>query len=256
MSLRRFSSEYLRLCDEWFNTIETNENWIDLGPVGEGESRSIRVQSELTKIVAVAKPGPEIASSVECRAAHEKIAFDLAHSLELLVPPVVLWSEGLGNTYVRGRNISAWAFPQSQQWNAATNLLTPELINSASDIFSAMRVFHTWISDSDRKSDHTQVDLNSQNGKLGVSFIDHAFSLSQQWKLPDAPNGACPVYMPTPENHVTLKWMITRIEALADTEIERLVNRIPVAYLPEAERGLILSNLITRRQNLNTILSL
>jgi hypothetical protein len=184
------------------------------------------------------------------------MAFDLAHRLDLPVPPVILWGKDMGH-YVRGRSISAWAFPRAAKWDEAhrLGLLTPELIASAGPVVSAMRVFHTWISDTDRKSDHTQVDLDSAD-VLGVSFIDHAFSMSYQWKQPDAQIGACPRYMPAPEDQGTMLQVVELISRIPDVEIERIVNRIPAGYLPPAERQHILDNLKGRRGKLRTILGL
>ena len=44
MTLRRFSSDQLALCEQWFGQIETPDEWIDRGPIGEGASQSIRVE--------------------------------------------------------------------------------------------------------------------------------------------------------------------------------------------------------------------
>ncbi len=254
MTLRRFSATQLELCAAWFDLVETPDEWTDVGPIGEGESQSVRVKNGA--IAGVAKPGSQRASDLACRAAHEKIAFDLAHCLDLPVPPVILWGKDMSH-YVRGRSISAWAFPQAKKWDEAARLglLTPKLIASASPIVSAMRVFHTWISDTDRKSDHTQVDLDSAE-VLGVAFIDHAFSMSHQWKQPDAPIGACPQYMPASEHRGTMLEVAELISKFPDTEIERIVNRIPAGYLLPTERQHILGNLKQRRGKLPVIVGL
>lgn len=255
MSLRRFSKAQLERCSAWFDLVETPDEWTDIGPIGEGESQSVRVKYGDT--VGVAKPGPPKASDLVCRAAHEKIAFDLAHRLDLPVPPVILWGKDMGHHYIRGRSISGWAFLQAGKWDDAARLglLTSELITSASPVVSAMRVFHTWISDTDRKSDHTQVDLDSAE-VLGVAFIDHAFSMSFQWKQPGAPIGACPAYMPAPEDRGTMVHTADLISQISDAEIERIVNRIPAGYLPPVERQHVLDNLKGRRGNLGALLGL
>jgi hypothetical protein len=257
MTLRRFSPAQRAVCDSWFNLVETPDEWIDRGPIGEGESQSIRVEQQGTGLMGAAKPGPSVAKDLVCRAAHEKIAFDLAHCLDLPVPPVVLWGKDVTAHYVRGRSISAWAFPQAKKWDEAQRLgfLTPALVASAGPVVSGMRVFHTWISDTDRKSDHTQVDLDSGN-LLGVAFIDHAFSMSQQWKVANAQIGPCPVYMPAPEDHDTMREVADRISNFPGADMERIVNRIPPDYLPALERGYIISNLADRKGNLRAILGL
>jgi len=257
MTLRRFSATQLALCDAWFAQVESMDEWIDRGPIGEGESQSIRVEHVNAGLIGVAKPGAAVAHDTNCRAAHEKIAFDLAHGLELPIPPVILWGKDIGAPYARGRSISAWAFPQAKKWDEAQRLaaLTPELIASAGPVVSAMRVFHTWISDTDRKSDHTQLDLDSID-VLGIAFIDHAFSLSYQWKQSDAPVGACPAYMPAPETRDIMIQIADRIAGVSDAEIERIVNRIPVGYLALQEQPHIVANLQSRKGKLSALLGL
>jgi hypothetical protein len=257
MTLRRFLPAQLAVCDTWFGMVETPDEWIDRGPIGEGESQSIRVEQQGTGLMGVAKPGAPVAKDLVCRAAHEKIAFDLAHCLDLPVPPVVLWAKDIAAHYARGRSISAWAFPQAKKWDEAQRLgfLTPALVTSAGPVVSGMRVFHTWISDTDCKSDHTQVDLDSGN-LLGIAFIDHAFSMSQQWKQPNAQVGACPAYMPAPEDRATMIEVAARISSFPDADVQRILNRIPSGYLPQLERDHILSNLQARKGNLRAVLGL
>jgi hypothetical protein len=256
--LRRFSPEQIAVCDEWFRCVETTDDWEDRGPVGEGESQSVRVQSKSIGLMGVAKPGLAVAKDTTCRAAHEKIAFDLAHVLKLPVPPVVLWGKDLGQPFARGRSISAWAFRQAKKWDEAQRLgiITAALLASAGPVVSAMRVFHTWISDTDRKSDHTQVDLESDPTALRIAFIDHAFSMSHQWKAPNAAIGPCPAYMPAPEDRGTMHSTADAISAVPDAEIERIVNRIPAGYLPVPEQEHICSNLRSRKGNLRALLGL
>lgn len=255
--IRCFPPDRLDLCAKWFELVETNDQWKELGPIGEGESQSIRVECVSDPgVIGAAKPGPAVGQNETCRAAHEKLAFDLAHFLELPVPPVVLWSDGTPNQYKRGRAISLWAFRQSMKWDEANNsgLITDQMRVSAGPAVSAMRVFHTWISDTDRKSDHTQINVDSSNGQLGVAFIDHAFSMSHVWQAPCAPTGACPNYMPAPEMADVMRETAQRIAAFPDDEILRLVNRIPVTYLPEPHRGVIMPNLLSRKADLLRLL--
>jgi hypothetical protein len=256
VAIRRFPAERLTLCDEWFNLIETNELWNDLGPIGEGESQAIRV-CNAAGLVGVAKPGQPKTDDI-ARAAHEKIAFDLAHTLELPVPPVILWDRGDVHAANRYLSISAWAFKNAMKWDAAQGkgFISDASRASAGEAVSAMRVFHTWISDSDRKSDHTQVDVDSPDGQLGVAFIDHAYSMSYGWKIPNAVAGPCPAYMPAPELRDVMANTADLIAALPESEISRIINRVPVSYLPDGSRAHILANLLFRRRNLRTILTI
>jgi hypothetical protein len=257
MDFRRFSPTQNSLCVQWFHVVETTDAWTELGPVGEGESQSVRV-SNSNGVLGIAKPGPAKGKDKCCRAAHEKLAFDLAHTLGLPVPPVILWADGMPNNYVVGRSISAWAFPQTAKWDEANNqgIITEKLKDSAGPIVSAMQAFHTWISDTDRKSDHVQVDLDSAGDKLGLAFIDHAYSMSHVWKGPDHKAGPCGKYMPAPESPTVIRETCNRIAAFPETQISQLVNRIPLTYLPEPQRGYILQNLISRKTRLQTILAI
>ncbi len=252
--MRRFSAERLTLCDDWFGRVLTSDSWTVLGFVGEGESEAIRIENP-QGMLAIAKPGA-LKSDGHCRAAHEKLAFDLAHFLRLPIPPVVLWDRGEAeqNRYL---SISAFAFPQCLKWDTAagSGLITSALGASATHAVSAMRVFHTWISDSDRKSDHTLVDGTSEE-ELGLAFIDHAFSMSMVWKMVDAPDGACPPYMAVPVDDAIMAAEADRIAAFPTEEITRLVSRVPDCFLPQAKREITLSNLLSRRSQLRNILGI
>lgn len=119
-----------------------------------------------------------------------------------------------------------------------------------------MRVFHTWISDTDRKSDHTQIDGDSPEGELGVAFIDHAYSMSHVWKEANFKVGACPKYMPAPELPDVMRETADQIAAVSEGEVTRIVNRIPADFLPDEPRRHIIANLLTRRTGLCAILAI
>lgn len=258
MDYRRFDEHRLRLCDEWFAAVETTETWDDRGPIGEGESQSIQVVCRATGMKAASKPGLGMAADPICRAAHEKLAFDLGHLLRLPVAPVILWSEGLGQPYIRGRSICAWSFVQCEKWDAAQGMgiLTPKRIDSTSAVSSAMRVFHSWISDTDRGGKHVYVDTTRMTDDVAVAYIDHSWGFSHEWQGEQHPNPSITNYMHAPEDRDTMRLMADRIAGLPPDEIDRLVNRIPGGYLPSPERSRILSNLKLRQGNLRSLLGL
>lgn len=257
--VHRFSAIHKRLREEWFEQVETKDKWVDNGPVGEGESESRRVMNTVTKLLGVAKPGPnKAAEENHCRAAHEKLAFDLSCLVGLTVCPVILWGEDIAQ-YKRGRSISAWAFPQSKKWDEAETLtlISPQHRTSAGPMVSAMRVFHTWIGDSDRKDAHIHVDLNSPSDELVIAFYDHANTLSNSWTAPAAQVTLLGDYMNQRGVPVVDEVMVETanlIAALDDAEITRLVQRIPTAYLPDPQRGNIMSNLLSRKGQLRALL--
>src|SRR5439155_20439222 len=122
-----------------------------------------------------------------CRAAHEKLAYDLAYVAALPVGAVVLWSDDMPAQYKRGRSISSWSFPNAMKWSEADRmgLISQGSKLGAGPIISMMRAFHTWIGDTDRKGDHILLDLDSPANDLRLAFIDHGHSMSLTWKSPN-----------------------------------------------------------------------
>jgi len=259
MKRRDYSALQRDLRDDWFALLETPDDWIDRGPMNDGESQSIRVENAVTGMRGVAKPGPaKGAEEGHCRAAHEKLAFDLAYLAHLSVAPVVLWGADAPATYKRGRSISSWAFQQSMKWDEANNkgIITPTLRESAGPLVSAMRVFHTWIADIDRKSDHVQVNVDSPPMSLEIAFIDHGHSLSYVWKSPNHPTPAQAAYMPAPEHRDVMIETAEYIATIADADVSRVINRIALPYLPPEPKAHILGNLLARKGNLRAILGI
>ncbi|MGP8165636.1 MAG: hypothetical protein ACLQAR_08950 [Steroidobacteraceae bacterium] len=254
----QFTASQKRLRDDWFGRIETTDKWSEDGPVGEGESQSWRVSNPVDQMAGIAKPGPNKGNEDKhYRAAHEKLAFDLACLVSLPVPPVVLWSDGLGAKYKVGRAISCWAFPQAKKWSEASaqGLLPVALKLTAAADISCMRVFHSWIGDTDRKAEHIIVDLDSPASGLRIAFIDHGNALSHSWKAPDAPLTLCMNYIPdVPEDKAVMLETADHIAGVPDGEIAHVVNRIQPPYLPVADRECILKNLLARKAKLREIL--
>lgn len=60
--------------------------------------------------------------------------------------------------------------------------------------------------------------------------------------------------MPAPEVAEIVRQTADAIAALPNSEIERLVSRIPAQYLQDAQRRHILSNLLSRKARLGEIL--
>lgn len=255
--VHRFSAYQKNLRDEWFKTVETDDDWEDLGPIGEGESQSIRVRNKTTGLIGVAKPGPAHGGQDHpCRAAHERLAFDLACLVPLPVSPVVLWRADHPNLYKRGRSISCWSFPQAMKWSVALTqgLISNDMKKAAAPIFAAMRVFHTLIGDTDRKGDHVFVDLNGSDNEPQLAFIDHAYSLSYGMRANWPP---CGHYLPEiPEDHAVMRETAAEYGKIDDGRYAELVNRMPRSYLPDAAAQHILAGLLARKGNLCTLLGI
>ena len=227
-------------------------SWKDEGPFSNTESKPFRVSCG--NRTGIAKPGDKKTDNV-CRAAHEKIASDLAFELKLPIPPVILWDmgENVGAARERYVSISAFAFPQPISWEQAVATLTDQQKTDASQVMSAMIAFETWVSCTDRKSDHVLV---APGQPLGLGFIDYAYSLSQQWTKNDDPAGVTQQYLPLPRDEDSLKAIVDRIEQFSDQMIETVMKRIPITYLPVEKNAVIMANLKSRKQKLRQFFGL
>lgn len=255
MRIRRFLPERLELCAKWFELVETCDAWEDHGWIGgRGNSQPVRVYNAALDLWGVAKPGPPKAQDDWCRAANEKLAFDLAHMLDLPVPPVLLWNEGMPAQFKRGRSISAWAFGHPLDWDKAP--ITEPMCESARPLFSAIRVFHAWISDGDRGPHNSLVNQDSLAGELELAFVDHDNGMSYVWDTENSPLGPSHEYMPVRRMQEVMVQTADRIAALPDQEVQWVVERIPGPYLPEPKRKYVLSNLLSRKGRLRAMLGL
>ena len=205
-------------------------------------------------LVAVAKPGASVGDPDLRRAAHEKLASDLAFLLRLPIPPVTLCDEGDGfdEKYVA---VSAWAFAKAEEWPKAAPNLTQERMDRAEAVSSAIAVFETWIGASDRKPQHVLVNDDGDDDKLDLAYIDHAFAFTKDWKTENDPVGSLSKAIPIQNlNQIEALEMVAKIEALEEKVIAKIVNQIGVEYLSAAQRRLILKNLLTRRKGLRALI--
>jgi hypothetical protein len=260
MPTYEFTAEQRQLREEWFDLAETRDPWKELEPIGEvrGESDPVRVENCRTGRKGVAKPGPrKAAEDHHCRAAHEKLAYDFAYILELPVSPVVLWRDGAPDQYKRGRSISAWAFEQSLTWKTASELglISTAQKEAAGTIISTMRAFHIWIGDMDRDMNQIRVNLEPGEGEHWLSFFDHSSSMSFLWNSDDHDTPTQRTYFPLPDIHDVMIATADRIAALSQGQIEDIVMRVQEPYLPNLQRGYILSNLLRRRTKMRDILN-
>jgi hypothetical protein len=256
--MTNFTADERSLRREWFNLLETPDQWKELNQL-TGESYPVRVENCRTGRKGVAKPGPRKAAREDlCRAAHEKLAYDLAYLLDLPVSPVVLWPEGAPEQYKRGRSISAWAFEQSATWKTADEwgIISHRQMEAALPIVSAMHAFHIWIGDLDRNTSQFCINLAPQDeGALELSFFDHSFSMSYYWNSDDTDTPNLPNEFALPRMREVVMETAGRIKALSDDEIERLAMRIKEPYLPDNKRRYIISNLLRRKAKLQDVLN-
>jgi len=250
MAFRDFSKELEALSDVWSTSATSTDAWTPTGRTWNTNSRPLEVQNQ-NNIRGVAKPGAII--NDRClRAAHEKIASDLAYILGLPIPPVILWDRGENIAGDRHCAVSAWAFTTAIEWQHIVGRLSPAQIENARRVAGAMRAFDTWLAASDRKNDHVLVRDDGDASRLGLGYIDYSFALSYEWigvagkqGEPRQPFPGGIGFDPQAGTEV-----IEAIERLEESRIMEIVNRIPPAYFPAGVRETIIKELLTRRGTL------
>lgn len=264
--LRHFSREVSDRAPQWRTTIEGPTDWEYVGPdpTALGESRGFFVRSP-TFGDGFAKPGrnqPPVREHP--RAAHEKIASDLAYDLGLPVPPVVLWRRPVSK---EGQEefvaVSAVPFEPAFTWRDATlsEELEARLTKALETPAAWMCAFDTWIGNYDRMNDGNllvQEDVTQTPALARCAYIDFAGALSRMWtrevdwKGLDSAIGFFPPK--APRNPLELARAVERIEQLESHRVEEIVRRLPVDFLPDEPRERIWRGLSYRQETLRTIL--
>jgi hypothetical protein len=183
MSFRCFAPVDEEIAQRWSSGTATADQWT-LGPaIGTGEAGSFHISSADGRRGACK---PAFGANSLPRAAHEKIAADLAFQLKLSVPACCLWTDPqTGSRY----SISAWAFAQALMWRDVVARLSATFKKNAAPAFSAARVFHTWIADTDHYGNDGNVIVDMAKGEdaPGIAYIDHAYSMSMGADFATAP---------------------------------------------------------------------
>jgi hypothetical protein len=250
MSYRKFDPEQEKLAAEWAKSACTTLQWTE-GERLSTESKPFRVYSG--DIAGYAKPGvikPDKDRLETPRAAHETIVSGLACHLSLDVPRVILWDGGrkAGNElYVA---ISASAFVEAKKWDAGS-LTADQKAAMAAQLWSIVP-FEAWIAAEDRKADHAVVDWYARDA---VAHIDYAFSMHRAWSKNKEPSRKVWFANDVAEPDGVVSDVVERIQAMEDAVIGALVRRIPTGFLNDGQKDIILANLLSRKQQLTSLMS-
>jgi hypothetical protein len=247
MTYRRFAAAEEEIDDDWSAKAEAVDEWTLGAPIGRGEAGSVHATSNKGRLGAC-----KLAFQGDMpRGAHERIAADIARALGLPVPPVCLW---VNPVTAIAYSISAWAFAQALTWGEMKNQLSAVFMQNVAATFSAARVFHTWIGDTDHNNNdgNVVVDVTATEQAPGFAFIDHAFSMSYTNGFDSAPLAVVPPsYIPAPQlDALATAGMVRAINDLAPDFIDNTVTRIPTAFLPQARGQAIIRGLMKRRTEL------
>lgn len=232
--------------DEWKLT---GEQWAtNTGPIGVENAAGLK---------GVQKPGNNLQPQLYI-AATEKIVADLAHFLQLPVPPVTIWDRGLGAGDPRFVAVSAWAQVGVLQWQQVMMTVTPEQQMALCPAASAMVPFETWIGAQDRQNGGNMLVAVDSSGAVQGYWIDYAFSLNHSWV--GNKHHTCQVAPMYPSvgsvDDAVVRDVTAKIMALSDATITEIVNRIPEECLPRPIADIILDNLLGRRASLARVFNM
>ena len=247
----------LYLCDTWFETDKTGDQWAIVKRLEPGDSHPHLVTRNTDGLRGVAKPfkmtrepGATLDPQREFWAAREKLAFGLAHLLELPVPPVVLWDRGPTEAR-RYMAISAYV-GDFIHWSSPGNALSETHQRQWKAVTSALHAFDTWISGQNRSEAHALLHKRSaENGELRCAFVDHSGGFEGNTPWPEVGEK----HLPLGEDHAAIREIIDRIQKLDASIIGNLIDRIPPEFL-SCGRETLYDELIRRRGLLPTILHL
>jgi hypothetical protein len=251
---------------KWRNDLFSTDQWDKVRDqtFDPGESLGFRVKQD--SVHGYLKP-TKLCDEKNPRAAHEKIAADLAADLGLPVPPVLLYRRPNAPMGEENRCcVSLLMYPDRQYpWGfifrpdntVRTDVQAIVGNDTAAWLagYSGMHVFHLWVG---------QVDGNyGSNVILGVDpertptnellFIDYATALNQENAWGATKDKQKLSMVPIPEvfraalSKTLLKEAADKIAMLPSETVTRIVGRIPADYMTEAHKKIVQSVLIARQ---------
>jgi hypothetical protein len=207
VGIRRFPDKAEVIARAWRAQVMSNESWQVAASraIQHGEASGFFVTA--SGIGGYAKPGRNQPPVHEHpRAAHEKIAADLAHDLGLPVPPCILWDQGPRATGERFCCVSLEVFVPVWQWRDVSKAppLVLKLGSEVVEAASAMVAFDTWVGNSDRVNEGNLLVQEDVSGVMPIArfaYIDFANAFTWSWvpRLSSQPEawkfvGATPPY--------------------------------------------------------------
>jgi hypothetical protein len=257
---RRFHADAELLATAWRSSCETDatDEWTLAPRVGTKPKTTAGYFVSCGTVNGYAKPkkidqGP----SPYPRAAHEKIAADLAYDLGLPVPPVKLhrWQGAPPHGDQPLVAISLVPFLNVHRWEEIE--IFPEICRqmklSLRDVASAFVPFDTWLDNNDRANGGNLLvskDTVDPGQPLRVAYLDHASSMTKVWGNRGFKQIVPRPIYPTEREDAdvgAMGAMLAKIEGMEDRRIREIVGQIHDDFIPARQKTLIIDALIYRR---------
>lgn len=248
---RNFPADVQEIQKQWMGTAVDTDKWTPTGRTLGGVTQTFLV-SRHDGLLAVAKPG--VGGIAEHPQAQEKIASDLAHLLDIPIPPVALTKmQAPGSPTEYWVALSAYCFPQCVTYGAAKTALSATQQEYIDRLASVALAFDTWIGNSDRHTGNCVVHDHTENGWMGGALIDHGRTLSYTWrKTPEA--FFLPAFIGSRKHKDLILGKAEQIQGLSDSAIRGIIERIPDEVLAAGQKHLVITELIRRKAPLRDFL--
>jgi hypothetical protein len=261
---RKFPTACELIATNWRACVESSDDWSPKSKPGADGGEASGYFVTCGPINAYAKPSALDATPLPVpRAAHEKIACDLAQDLGLPVAPAIL---------------KRWATPPEGNQPCVAFVLMPffpvhkwDLVKAVPGLettlkyelrfaASSMVAFDTWIGNTDRQNGGNLLVNRTTTAAPGspphAAYLDFSYSLSYAWR-PDfrtvTPVGVYPTETKDIDP-VTVEGVIGAIEVFSAESIHSIVTRIPDDFLAPAAKSVIADGLLYRQTKIRDAL--
>jgi hypothetical protein len=264
---RRFHADAELLATAWRSSCETDatDEWRLAPRVGTKPKTTAGYFVSCGTVNGYAKPKKiDRSPSPNPRAAHEKIAADLAYDLGLPVPPVKLhrWQGAPPHGDQPFVAISLVPFLNVYRWEEIENFpdICQQMKLSLSEVASAFVPFDTWLDNNDRVNNGNLLVSNDSvdpNRPLRVAYLDHSNSMMKVWAIRDFKEVVSRPIYPTEREDADIGAMgaiLAKIEAMEDRRIREIVGQIHDDFIPAEQKTLIIDALIYRRPLVRAVL--
>ena len=235
----------------------------------EGECGGYFVTADDFPRRAYLKPVKKLEDHAErAVAAREKIASDLAFDLSLPVPPALLTAQPGAPPLPGGAVVSLVMYPVQWAWEHVRwktpddHVVQAALERVFAESAAGMLVFDTWLGQLDH-DDHPHNIVWGYDPKdladTRLVYLDFARSLGcldcwEEGKWQEVVRAPFPHRLTETLNDARLADAISKVGALSEESIQKIVMRVPDDYLDSGRKSVVVEGLLGRRRQLEATL--
>ena len=201
------------------------------------------------------------------RAAHEKIAADLAFDLGLPIPPAILVDGKACGGLVQAAVVSLVLYPEIHKWDQAAATpaslaMARHILRSTRAAWSGIVALDTWLGNTDRNNATNLligIDPNTEPPLAEAVFCDYAYSmLYSKWTKGGCQGVALPGILPVLMDLLDRDAALVTAEKIKSFSVEiiaGIVNRIPETHLQSKDREVVIECLAERGKTVPDVIA-